>query len=190
MIETTGNGTDAVDSTAPNFILPNHVENLNLGGGIAIRGTGNLQNNTIAGNTVALDPVRDLGRLGGNSGFKIAGAADGDDADVSVAIGRIDGDAFADIAIGAPGSGPGGAAFVVHGKTSVTMVDLGNTGGGNDIMLLQTSNPTAFQVANGGPGVDTIVFTGAGTTLNLAGKGGRKIVGFEAFDLTGTGTTP
>jgi hypothetical protein len=76
----------------------------------------------------------DLANLG-TGGFRIDGAAAGDEAGSSVAsAGDLNGDKLADIVIGAPGADPGGdrkdagAAYVVLGKASGSGVDLADLG--------------------------------------------------------------
>ena len=75
----------------------------------------------------------DLNNLG-SRGFRIDGAATGDQAGDSVAgAGDVNGDGLADVIVGAEGAGnnarfASGSAYVVFGKTSTTTVDLSSLG--------------------------------------------------------------
>ena len=65
----------------------------------------------------------DLSTLDGTTGFKLSGAAAGDNSGVSVAsAGDVNGDGFADLIVGATGADPNGsysgASYVVFGKAS------------------------------------------------------------------------
>ncbi len=65
----------------------------------------------------------DLAALDGNEGFRIDGAADGDNAGSAVSAGDINGDGYSDLLIGAPyasGAGPaqGGSAYVIFGSAT------------------------------------------------------------------------
>ena len=87
-----------------------------------------------------------LGTLGADQGFVIRGAATGDEAGASVsAAGDINGDGFADIIIGAPGSDLGGTnaggAYVVFGKA----------GGFGTITLSDLAPPTGFVIMGDAP---------------------------------------
>ena len=65
----------------------------------------------------------DLSSLNGSNGFKLSGVAGADSTGFSVAsAGDVNGDGFADLIIGAPGTDPhgsySGASYVVFGRAS------------------------------------------------------------------------
>jgi hypothetical protein len=100
----------------------------------------------------------DLGTLSASQGFPIRGAASSDTAGMSVSgAGDINGDGFADIIIGAPGSHLGGAgagsAYVVFGKA----------GGFGTITLSDLAAPTGFVIVGDAAG------DRAGSSVSSAG---------------------
>lgn len=147
---------------------------------------------------------------GGGSGFAIKGQVAGDMAGYAMtSLGDVNGDGTADVLIGAPGQDAGGAeagaAYVVWGKSSGSVVSLNNvqagTGGfkingaaagdriGETIASLADQNADgrseillASHTAAGGAGVVYVVDgKSTGTTVNLtdvaAGTGGYAITG-------------
>jgi hypothetical protein len=79
--------------------------------------------------------------LGGSNGFTIQHATTGDNSGVSVSgAGDVNGDGLADVIVGAPGISPG-AAYVVFGKASGSLVLLTNVGAGTGGFAIQGAAP-------------------------------------------------
>jgi hypothetical protein len=85
----------------------------------------------------------DLATLNGANGFRLDGAAWGDQSGTSIsAAGDVNGDGFADLVIGAPGANPNGksdagSSYVVFGKASgfMSRLDLPTLNGANGFRL-------------------------------------------------------
>src|SRR5260221_7419868 len=80
----------------------------------------------------------DLSTLDGTNGFRLDGAAAGDQSGVSVSsVGDVNGDGFADVIVGAPQADPhhrsSGSSYVVFGKASgfAPAIDLSTLDGTN-----------------------------------------------------------
>ena len=151
------------------------------------------------------------------SGFAIRGEAAGDKAGTAMAaIGSLNGDAKPDILVGAPGNDAGGtdagAAYVVYGRSAISLVNLSSLGAGGYKITGAAAGDLAGSVLasipdmNGdglpeivvgapgsslggaGSGAAYVVFGKAGTTtVNLAtlGAGGFRIIGANAGDAAG-----
>src|SRR3954468_5786927 len=81
----------------------------------------------VFGKASGFAPSVDLSSLDGTTGFKLSGAAAGDQSGYSVAsAGDVNGDGFADLIVGASGADPhggfSGASYVVFGKLPDTAV--------------------------------------------------------------------
>ena len=100
----------------------------------------------------------DLSSLDGSSGFRLSGAAAGDNSGFSVAsAGDVNGDGFADLIIGAPNvyqSGGPGVSYVVFGKASgfAANINLSSLDGLNGFKLsgVAASDQTGYSVASAG----------------------------------------
>lgn len=130
----------------------------------------------------------------GTTGFTLVGAAAGDLSGASVAgIGDVNGDGFDDMAVRAPGAGPGGTTYVVFGRAAGfgATVDLGTL---DPAMGFRLIGAGAVGVAAAGDidgdtlgdivvGTDTVVFGRAGAAVgdidvtNLAAGAGFTIIG-------------
>lgn len=123
----------------------------------------------------------DLTNLSSSQGFKITGAAAGDWAGASMAgIGDLNGDGLADLAVGVPLSDFGfrsnaGSIYVIWGKTSGTLVDLANLGGGGyRIVGSSTNEALGGSVASAGDvlgndGVPDLLLGAAGSSSTPGG---------------------
>ncbi|HWI74734.1 MAG TPA: integrin alpha, partial [Baekduia sp.] len=129
-----------------------------------------------------LSALRDLG----DGGFRIGGAAPGDQAGLAVsAAGDVNGDGLTDVAIGAPGataSGRAGAGvvYVVYGKKTVEPVSLGALGaGGYGILGAAPGDAAGTALASlGDEGADGVpdLAVGAPTAAGGRAKGGAAYV--------------
>jgi hypothetical protein len=114
----------------------------------------------------------DLANLGG-AGFRVDGAAPGDEAGLAVApAGDQNGDGLADFVVGAPaiGSGRPGAAYVVYGKRDTAAIDLASPGAG------------AYRIAGAQPDDNTGFAVGSVGDLNGDGRS-ELLVGAPRYDV-------
>jgi Ca2+-binding RTX toxin-like protein len=97
----------------------------------------------------------DLSTLNGTTGFKLSGAAVGDDIGRTVAsAGDVNGDGFADVIVGGEGVDPNGAAYVVFGKAAgfAASISLASLDGSSGFRLsgVAANDWTARSVASAG----------------------------------------
>jgi len=132
----------------------------------------------------------------GSGGFRIDGAAAGDEAGTSVAgVGDVNGDGRADVIVGAylagnNGRAGSGSAYVVFGKASSSAVDLGSLGsGGFRIDGAGVGDHTGVAVAgvgdmNGDGRPDVLVGAAGAGNNGFAGSGAAYVV----YGKASTGT--
>jgi hypothetical protein len=140
-----------------------------------------------------------LGSLTGSNGFKIAGAASGDGAGVSVAAaGDVNADGYDDIIVGAPGSDrtftDGGSAYVIYGKSAAfaSSISLASLDASVGFRLNAGNAGDAFGgvvAAAGdvnGDGFDDVLVGAPKASYNSAGSGSAYV--FFGGDFTGAVT--
>jgi hypothetical protein len=92
----------------------------------------------------------DLSELQPSRGFRIDGADAGDGAGYAVAgVGDVNADGYADLAIGAPGSGDSGVAHVILGAATTTSIDLAAVPMGRGFRITGAGMETGAFLAGG-----------------------------------------
>jgi Ca2+-binding RTX toxin-like protein len=157
--ENDAEGTDSVQSSVT-FTLSSHVENLTLTGKTAINGTGNDQDNIIAGNTAANTLNGGIGNDTLDGGADNDSLTGGDGADIlkfNTALGKPNIDTVTDFAHGTDqlqlddatfkkfigSSGQVGADNFVSGGNGVKALDT------NDYLIFNTTTGALFYDADG-----------------------------------------
>jgi hypothetical protein len=100
----------------------------------------------------------DLGALNGDNGFRLVGAAAGDNAAFVAGVGDINGDGYGDLVVGAPrhqGDAAGsGSSYVVFGKADgfTTDLDLGSLGGADGFRIdgVALNDQSGYSVSGAG----------------------------------------
>lgn len=153
----------------------------------------------VFGKASGFGAVVDLSGLDGSNGFRIDGAAEGDQSGYSISVsGDVNGDGFADIIIGAPYAKTGngedtGAGYVVFGKASGfgATLDLSSLDGTNGFSLAGgTDGDYAGKFVSSagdfnGDGFDDVIIGSYGADANGVDSGACYVVfgkasGFDA----------
>ena len=112
----------------------------------------------------------DLTALDGNEGFRIDGAADGENAGSAVSAGDINGDGYSDLLIGAPYAGGPGL-----GQAGVTYVVFGGAAAGGDPLDLAAITPSqGFRID--GLGAGNLLGASLSATGDINGDGIADLV--------------
>jgi Ca2+-binding RTX toxin-like protein len=178
VVETSSTGgTDTVTSFV-SFTLPTNVENLVLGGGSAINGTGNSLSNHLTGNSGAnkLSGLAGNDTLNGLSGRDTLDGGSGND--------KLDGGSDADSMIG----GTGDDNYIVN-HSGDKVVETSSSGGTDTVTsFVSFTLPTSVEnlVLGGGSAING---TGNSLSNHLAGNSGaNKLSGVEGNDtIDGSG---
>lgn len=147
----------------------------------------------VFGRAAAFSANFDLDTLDGSNGFKLPGAAGGDQAGFAVSGGDFNGDGFSDVSIGAffadPADTDSGAGYVVFGRAPATAANRTGSAaaqyisGGNKPDTLSgleaadvLEGRRAADILNGGPGSDTASYrhAPAGLQANLFNPGANS----------------
>jgi hypothetical protein len=127
----------------------------------------------------------DLASLDGSDGFRLAGAASGDQAGYSVSsAGDVDGDGFDDLIVGAIRAHPYGAAYVVHGKADgfAANLDLSALDGDNGFELVGElyTQRAGYSVSSAGDvngdGFDDVIVAGPTSFVRSYSEGESYVV--------------
>lgn len=155
----------------------------------------------VFGRSGGFEAALDLANLDGATGFQLLGVNADDMAGRSVAaVGDVNGDGYDDVAVGAPGGDPSGAAdageaFIVYGRDFSAAVDIAGTSGADAIFATGAPERAVLglgvdvidlkggdDVARGGGERDSIVL-GAGDDVAFGGGGNDVISGGPGDDI-------
>jgi VCBS repeat-containing protein len=152
----------------------------------------------IFGQASGFSSTLDLSTLNGTTGFRLDGPGAFDDSGVSVAsAGDINSDGFDDVIVGANGTDPGGASYLVFGKAGgfASSLDLSTLDGKTGFRLDgATGDSSGFSVASAGDfngdGFDDLIIGAISASPGGTDSGASYLVfgkaaGFAStFDLT------
>jgi hypothetical protein len=153
----------------------------------------------VFGKAAGFDATLDLSTLDGSNGFRLDGAAAGDESGWSVAsAGDINGDGFADLVVAAVAAGPHGAysgsSYVVFGKVSgfSASLDLSALDGSDGFRLdgAAAFDESGYSVASAGDvngdGFADLIIGAKGADPNGSDSGASYVVFGKASGFTAT----